>query len=57
MMFSLNGVGIQWFILPVALIGSFFMSTFWCRFFCPCGHALTKLVQFRKKLLQVFKQK
>lgn len=57
MMFSLNGVGIQWFILPIALIGSFFMSTFWCRFFCPCGHALTKLVQFRKKLIQVFKQK
>ena len=57
MMFSLNGVGIQWFILPVALIGSFFMSTFWCRFFCPCGHVLTKLVQFRKKFIQVLKQK
>ena len=57
MMFSLNGVGIQWFILPVTLIGSFFMSTFWCRFFCPCGHALTKLVQFRRKFIQVFKQK
>ncbi|MBW2439054.1 MAG: FMN-binding protein [Deltaproteobacteria bacterium] len=57
MMFSLNGVGIQWFILPVALIGSFFMSTFWCRFFCPCGHALTKLVQFRKKLIQIFRNR
>jgi hypothetical protein len=56
MMFSLNGVGIQWFILPLALIGSFFMSTFWCRFFCPCGHALTKLVQFRKKLIQIFRK-
>jgi Na+-translocating ferredoxin:NAD+ oxidoreductase RnfG subunit len=57
MMFSLNGVGIQWFILPLALIGSFFMSAFWCRFFCPCGHALTKLVQFRKKLIQVFRNR
>ena len=54
MMFSLDGVGIQWFILPVALIGSFFMSAFWCRFFCPCGHALTKLAQFRKKIVKMF---
>jgi hypothetical protein len=54
MMFSLNGVGIQWFLLPLALIGSFFMSTFWCRFFCPCGHALTKLRQYRKKILDIF---
>ncbi len=57
MMFSLNGTGIQWFILPLALIGSFFMSTFWCRFFCPCGHTLTKLVQFRKKLVQIFRNR
>ncbi|MBW2449813.1 MAG: FMN-binding protein [Deltaproteobacteria bacterium] len=57
MMFSLNGVGIQWFILPLALIGSFFMSAFWCRFFCPCGHVLTKLVQFRKKLIKTIKRK
>jgi Na+-translocating ferredoxin:NAD+ oxidoreductase RnfG subunit len=55
MMFSLTGAGIQWFILPLALIGSFFMSTFWCRFFCPCGHFITQLVRFRKKVLTVFK--
>jgi Na+-translocating ferredoxin:NAD+ oxidoreductase RnfG subunit len=53
MMFSLNGTGIQWFILPLALIGSFFMSTFWCRFFCPCGQALTKMLQFRKSALNL----
>jgi polyferredoxin len=57
MMFSLNGTGIQWFILPLALIGSFFMSTFWCRFFCPCGQALTKMVQFRKSSGSSSKQK
>ena len=57
MMFSLNGTGIQWFILPMALIGSFFMSTFWCRFFCPCGLALTKMIQFRKSALNLFKPK
>jgi len=57
MMFSLNGTGIQWFILPLALIGSFFMSTFWCRFFCPCGQALTKMIQFRKNVLNLFQPK
>ena len=57
MMFSLNGTGVQWFILPLALIGSFFMSTFWCRFFCPCGQALTKLIQFRNSILKMFKEK
>jgi len=57
MMFSLNGTGIQWFILPLALIGSFFMSTFWCRFFCPCGQALTKMLQFRKSALNLFRPK
>jgi hypothetical protein len=57
MMFSLNGTGIQWFILPLALIGSFFMSTFWCRFFCPCGQALTKLGQFRKSFLNLLPSK
>jgi Na+-translocating ferredoxin:NAD+ oxidoreductase RnfG subunit len=55
MMFSLNGVGVQWFLLPLALIGSFFMSTFWCRFFCPCGRALTTFRQFRQKMLNLAK--
>ncbi len=57
MMFSLNGSGIQWFILPLALIGSFFMSTFWCRFFCPCGQALTKMIQFRKSVFNLIQPK
>lgn len=56
MMFSLEGIGVQWYILPMALIGSFFMSTFWCRFFCPVGHGLRNLIQFRKKALDVFKE-
>jgi len=57
MMFSLNGVGIQWFVLPLALIGSFFVSSFWCRFFCPCGQALIKLKQFRKNLLHIVQKR
>lgn len=57
MMFSLNGVGIQWFLLPLALIGSLFMSSFWCRFFCPCGRALTMLRQFRKNLIGIIRER
>ena len=57
MMFSLNGTGIQWFILPLSLIGSFFISTFWCRFFCPCGQGLTKMIQFRKSIINLIKPK
>lgn len=57
MMFSLNGVGIQWFLLPLALTGSFFISTFWCRFFCPCGQALTKLRELRENILKAIKPK
>jgi hypothetical protein len=56
MMFSLEGVGIQWYILPLALIGSFFMSTFWCRFFCPTGNAFTNLLKLRKYLLGLVKK-
>jgi hypothetical protein len=56
MMFSLEGVGIQWYILPVALIGAFFMKIYWCRFFCPAGHAFRNLLQFRKKIVSLFKK-
>jgi len=50
MMFSLEGVGIQWYILPLAVIGSFFMSLFWCRFFCPAGSALSFFVKIRRNI-------
>lgn len=54
MMFSLEGVGIQWYILPLAIIGSFFVSTFWCRFFCPTGSALSLLLKARKTIITRF---
>jgi polyferredoxin len=57
MMFSLEGVGIQWYILPLALIGSFFMSTFWCRFFCPAGNMFSHLLKLRKFVFKRFKEK
>jgi Na+-translocating ferredoxin:NAD+ oxidoreductase RnfG subunit len=57
MMFSLEGVGIQWYILPLSVVGAFFMSLFWCRFFCPVGSALSELLKGRKKLVSLFVKK
>ena len=55
MMFSLQGIGVQWYILPIAIIGAFFLTNYWCRFFCPAGRSLTILLQWRRKVLSLFK--
>jgi hypothetical protein len=57
MMFSLDGVGVQWYLLPLALVGSFFLSSFWCRFFCPVGYSFSHLLNWRRRLLEKFKPK
>lgn len=36
-LFSLRGTEIQWYLLSMAIAGSFFIPRFWCRFFCPVG--------------------
>lgn len=56
MIFSLNGDGVHWFLLPLVLVGSFFISLFWCRFFCPCGHGLSTLLRFRKKTITLIQR-
>jgi Na+-translocating ferredoxin:NAD+ oxidoreductase RnfG subunit len=48
MMFSLEGLGIQWYILPAALLGSLFVPSFWCRLFCPVGLYLNEIVRMRR---------
>ncbi|TAJ14445.1 FMN-binding protein [Marinilabiliaceae bacterium JC017] len=48
--FSLEGVGIQWYILPVALIGSIFISDFFCHYFCPVGASFKLLLGYRKDI-------
>lgn len=48
MMFSLEGIGIQWYILPAAILGSFFVPSFWCRMFCPVGLYLNEMVRLRR---------
>ena len=50
-LFSLKGNGVQWYLVSIAIIGSFFIPRFWCRFFCPTGLILkqVKKIQFRIK--------
>jgi NosR/NirI family nitrous oxide reductase transcriptional regulator len=49
-MFSFQGTGIIWYILPLILIISIFIRRFWCRFFCPVAVALNKGCHARNKL-------
>ncbi|MGD8500873.1 MAG: FMN-binding protein [Phycisphaerales bacterium] len=51
LIFSLTGTGVHWYILPLSLIGSFFVLNFWCRLFCPVGHVLNKTVRVRRRML------
>jgi polyferredoxin len=51
LMFSLTGLGVQWYILPLSLIGSFFVLNFWCRLFCPVGWVLNGTVRVRRSVL------
>jgi Na+-translocating ferredoxin:NAD+ oxidoreductase RnfG subunit len=57
MMFSLQGIGVQWYILPITIIGSFFLLNYWCRFFCPAGHVLSNIMRLRKDVINVFSRK
>jgi len=57
MMFSLEGLGIQWYILPASLLGSLFVPRFWCRLFCPVGLYLNEIVRLRRKIRTAFSRK
>ena len=48
--FSLTGENLQWYLASLALLGSFFVPKFWCRFFCPVGEILTGLVKLRARI-------
>lgn len=54
MMFSLEGMGMQWYVLPLSLFGSLFVPNFWCRLFCPVGFTLNKMVRTRRQMLSKF---
>jgi uncharacterized protein with FMN-binding domain len=50
MMFSLEGLGIQWYILPASMLGALFVPRFWCRLFCPVGLYLNEMVRLRRRI-------
>jgi uncharacterized protein with FMN-binding domain len=52
-LFGLEGFGVQWYILPAVILGSFVLNRFWCRFFCPVGvvFRLTTKARLRVKRL------
>ncbi|RUT79891.1 FMN-binding protein [Ancylomarina longa] len=56
MFFSLEGMGIQWYILPAALIGSLFISDFFCHYFCPVGASFRFLIEKRNKLKHLIRK-
>lgn len=56
MFFSLEGMGIQWYILPFALIGALFVSDFFCHYFCPVGASFNLLLKGRRKISNQLKK-
>jgi Na+-translocating ferredoxin:NAD+ oxidoreductase RnfG subunit len=54
--FRLEGEGIQWYILPAVVLGSFLLTRFFCRFFCPVGVVLNLLVKSRNSLENMLKR-
>jgi len=57
MMFSLEGAGIQWYILPAALFGSLLFSNFFCRYYCPVGAGFNLLVKYRNRSVKSIRKK
>lgn len=56
MIFSLQGTGIQWFIMPAVIIGAFFIPDMFCRFFCPAGAMLSLMTNLRNRSVYQLKQ-
>lgn len=54
--FRLEGMGIQWYILPAVVLGSFILTRFFCRFFCPVGVILNILIKSRQSLENILKR-
>ncbi|SDK42837.1 hypothetical protein SAMN04488540_1358 [Ferrimonas sediminum] len=57
MLFSLDGLGVQWYILPLSLFGAFLVSDFWCRLLCPLGRFLNYSLEMRAKTVQQMKKR
>ncbi|WP_051252377.1 FMN-binding protein [Ferrimonas kyonanensis] len=57
MLFSLDGLGVQWYILPLSLFGAFLVSDFWCKLLCPLGRFLSYGLELRARTLQKVKKR
>lgn len=54
-LFSLHGLGVQWYLVTLALLGAFVIPKFWCRFFCPVGGFLKQVVWLKRVLTARFR--
>lgn len=57
MLFSLEGYGVQWYILPAALVGSLFISDFFCHYLCPVGATFKWIKKQRREVKNLFSKK
>jgi len=48
--FGLEGTGVQWYILPVVILGAFIFPRFWCHFFCPVMVILNLVAKSKRQL-------
>lgn len=52
-LFSFDGEGVQWFILPAVFFSSFFIKEVFCRYYCPVGGFLKFIiVKVRKPIIK-----
>lgn len=54
LLFSLDGVGLQWYLLPAALIGALLVPDFYCRYFCPVGRTFNLILKAGKNFRSFF---
>lgn len=56
LLFGQVGVGIQWALLPIILVGALFSRRIYCTFICPIGYVLGKIVKLRTKVASRLKK-
>lgn len=55
LIFGQVGVGIQWALLPLVLVGALFSRRIYCNFACPVGYVLTKITILRARIARLAK--
>ncbi len=51
LLFGQVGEGVHWALLPIVLVASIFFKRFYCRYACPVGYVLRKIVSGRNKVV------